>query len=409
MKRLKTIVTGVVIAAALTLTSLVSPSISSADTTEADCHFNLKSGRRSDVTQIGTSVFFRAGENRMGTYELECGGVPLILPEVELSFTITSPPVHDALHRWEFGRGQSLILSYDEGLGGLNVVYGDIKTIIPAGKHMYSVQAFAEGQALTIDGVLIGVTSKVQTAEAKPINLSASGGYDSGSGGDLSAVLEWPDSFWGVVEDPIEEPVVEEPMAKTQKLEVLCTGSMDPAITCLDDLLFQVTLIKPEDVNVGTVILYTPSEECLTFSPGQRAVHRVIETRISDGGGKEFLTQGDNPYSNSMNDGCWIPLASVNGFLIEIIKGQDAEGLKQVALIARWETKNLSLRRELVDLLLIVKQEEEAVFVYGPDYSTEYLESLQVQFEERRAAYQANHEYILYLRDVLQDMVWGNV
>ena len=91
----------------------------------------------------------------------------------------------------------------------------------------------------------------------------------------------------------------------------LCTGSMEPKITCLDSATWLVNF-KPEDIIVDTVIIFDPPAEC-DLGTGQIA-HRVKSIkRVSN----DFFywPQGD---ANAEADGCWIPHTKVLGYMIEL-------------------------------------------------------------------------------------------
>ena len=82
-----------------------------------------------------------------------------------------------------------------------------------------------------------------------------------------------------------------------------CTGSMEPVITCLDNVTL-LNNIDLEDVVVGAVV-------DVTLADGSGVLHRIIE--IKDG---QVLTQGDN---NRKHDG-WVPLNNVERYMIGLDK-----------------------------------------------------------------------------------------
>ena len=92
-----------------------------------------------------------------------------------------------------------------------------------------------------------------------------------------------------------------------------CTGSMEPKITCLDSASW-LRNFNPEDVTIGSVIVFTPTAEC---EIGQGTVsHRVMDIREVDGT-YYYWPKGD---ANPDADGCWIPDANVYGYMIELHK-----------------------------------------------------------------------------------------
>ena len=93
-----------------------------------------------------------------------------------------------------------------------------------------------------------------------------------------------------------------------------CTGSMEPAITCLDTATWN-TSIQQTDVVVGATISFA-STACWPYEHADnRHAHRVIAIRTVDGR-PEYLTKGD---ANHEPD-CWVPLSTVDGYIIAIQK-----------------------------------------------------------------------------------------
>ena len=98
----------------------------------------------------------------------------------------------------------------------------------------------------------------------------------------------------------------------------LCTGSMEPVITCLDEAVW-LEDFRPEDVVVGAVIAYDPPPGCKAFvGTGTAISHRVAAIRVSSNGTYEFWPQGD---ASDEPDGCWVPHTSVTGYIIELQRG----------------------------------------------------------------------------------------
>ena len=94
----------------------------------------------------------------------------------------------------------------------------------------------------------------------------------------------------------------------------LCTGSMEPKITCLDEMIW-LTDYRPEDITVGTVISYSP--DCWDDTPETNSTaHRVMDIAVKNGV-HYYWPKGD---SNLEADGCWIPEQHVIGYLIDIHK-----------------------------------------------------------------------------------------
>ena len=97
----------------------------------------------------------------------------------------------------------------------------------------------------------------------------------------------------------------------TSTTDFLCTGSMEPKITCLDTMTW-LTDFDPADITVGTIIVYSPS----CWGAPYQIAHRV--TQIEGAGGVyAFRTKAD---AEDSDDGCWIPHERVQGYLIDIQK-----------------------------------------------------------------------------------------
>ncbi len=88
-----------------------------------------------------------------------------------------------------------------------------------------------------------------------------------------------------------------------------CTGSMEPALTCLDLVAWDVP-DKPERLGVGTVISYGPGcwEDADGFS------HRVIDVKVEDGV-QYYWTKGD---ASLEDDGCWVPHEHVEAYVVAV-------------------------------------------------------------------------------------------
>ncbi len=98
---------------------------------------------------------------------------------------------------------------------------------------------------------------------------------------------------------------------RTSTTDFLCTGSMEPKITCLDTMTW-LTDFDPADITVGTIVVYSPS----CWGAPYETAHRV--TQIEGAAGEyAFRTKGD---AEDSDDGCWIPHEHVQGYLIDIQK-----------------------------------------------------------------------------------------
>ena len=93
----------------------------------------------------------------------------------------------------------------------------------------------------------------------------------------------------------------------------VCTGSMEPLITCLDEATW-LDDFDPADIVVGTTISF-PSRACWDDAEvGEETSHMVMDIRVVDGI-YEYWPQG---YANEIPDGCWIPHTAVRSYLVEL-------------------------------------------------------------------------------------------
>ena len=99
----------------------------------------------------------------------------------------------------------------------------------------------------------------------------------------------------------------------------LCTGSMEPLLTCLDEATW-LTDFDPADIVVGSTISFSPS--CWGSKRG--TAHRVKKIEIRDGE-YYFWPRGDN---NRADDGCWVPASNVRGYITDFhrnVRPENAE------------------------------------------------------------------------------------
>ncbi|MCY4623677.1 MAG: hypothetical protein OXC99_01520 [Chloroflexi bacterium] len=98
-------------------------------------------------------------------------------------------------------------------------------------------------------------------------------------------------------------------------LGLLCTGSMEPKLTCLDTATW-LHDFQPENIVIGATISFQ-SRACWSDEPSNsNTAHRVMDIKVS-GGVHFYWPQGD---ANSGPDGCWVPHTAVNGYIIEVHK-----------------------------------------------------------------------------------------
>lgn len=100
----------------------------------------------------------------------------------------------------------------------------------------------------------------------------------------------------------------------------ICSGSMDPKITCMDKAIW-LDDPRPEEIVVGAVISFQALSTCSFKDTSRDIAHRVTSIK-TEAGQYQFRTKGDN---NALDDGCWIPFANVNGLMIALRKGYNVE------------------------------------------------------------------------------------
>ena len=102
----------------------------------------------------------------------------------------------------------------------------------------------------------------------------------------------------------------------------LCTGSMEPTITC-DDLLILYEPASVTDLDEGDVIYFRkPTADCTDYLEGRFTLHRISNV-ISNAEGIWFQTKGDvfvNP------DRCLVPADAVQFKLLTTVRNARFEG-----------------------------------------------------------------------------------
>ncbi len=100
--------------------------------------------------------------------------------------------------------------------------------------------------------------------------------------------------------------------------ELVCTGSMEPAIGC-DDVVIHFP-VDPADISTGDVIRFRQlKSDCTSTVPGWFFVHRVTGTILRDGE-LHFFTKGD---ANPIGDPCAVAARHVVSKVIAVV--YDAE------------------------------------------------------------------------------------
>ena len=95
----------------------------------------------------------------------------------------------------------------------------------------------------------------------------------------------------------------------------LCTGSMEPKLTCLDAARW-TRPVSQDEIVTGTVIIYD-NRACWTGAGGGRSAHRVVDIKVVDGV-HHYWPKGD---ALPRADGCWVPYTAVQGYIIELQRG----------------------------------------------------------------------------------------
>ncbi len=100
-------------------------------------------------------------------------------------------------------------------------------------------------------------------------------------------------------------------------LRAVCTGSMEPNITC-DDLLVLYAPSTLSDIDRGDIIYFRkPAADCAGSVPGIFVLHRVVDV-MTRSGDIFFQTQGD---AMAGPDRCLVPRADVIYKLLTNIRG----------------------------------------------------------------------------------------
>lgn len=88
------------------------------------------------------------------------------------------------------------------------------------------------------------------------------------------------------------DPLLFDPASGATLIRAVCTGSMEPTVTCDDTLV--VFRPSTQDLNVGDVIIFkAPMPGCAGVSATSTILHRIVEVERSPLGLIEFRTKGD--------------------------------------------------------------------------------------------------------------------
>lgn len=101
-------------------------------------------------------------------------------------------------------------------------------------------------------------------------------------------------------------------MQRRQVEGFLCTGSMEPKLTCLDTATWMRDF-TPDEIVVGSIITFD-NRACWSDATGGRSAHRVVDVRVIDGV-HHYWPKGD---AHDHPDGCWVRETAVYGYMTEI-------------------------------------------------------------------------------------------
>ncbi len=111
---------------------------------------------------------------------------------------------------------------------------------------------------------------------------------------------------------------------RMENLSVLCTGSMEPTLSCGDSVNVVRSPSQSEVQKGDIVVYYVPSDcvgtyldeyivESYSNPKGLMVIHRVVEVR-EDNDARAYVMRGD---ANALNDPCVIPHENVYGVVVE--------------------------------------------------------------------------------------------
>ena len=105
-------------------------------------------------------------------------------------------------------------------------------------------------------------------------------------------------------------------LLRSKVKEILCTGSMEPTLTCLDSVTI-LTNFRPEDMVVGSIISFFEDGDTDTTPILHRVSERKVENRVY-----YFWPQGD---AADEPDGYWVPEDWVEGYVTELHRNTHPE------------------------------------------------------------------------------------
>ena len=158
----------------------------------------------------------------------------------------------------------------------------------------------------------------------------------------------------------------------------LCTGSMEPTLTCLDTMTW-ITEFDPSVIVEGSIISFNPRcSETHADKDDIGTAHRVIDIRVENNI-YHFWPRGDG---NEEDDGCWIPHGNVGAYAVEFFP---------------------NTRPENAELRLAVLTARDAYRAIRDEHSALYLRYCGFPFSDGRTCRLPNHQF----REV--DQLWDEV
>ena len=106
------------------------------------------------------------------------------------------------------------------------------------------------------------------------------------------------------------------------ELNLACTGSMEPTISCGDSVLmlrnWRSNPLIMGYIPVGSIVVFRVPPSCPSLDAGSSVVHRVIKN-VYDGtiDGQTFYTKGD---ANQHPDNCRLVPSDIEGYVVAIHK-----------------------------------------------------------------------------------------
>ena len=126
----------------------------------------------------------------------------------------------------------------------------------------------------------------------------------------------------------------------------ICSGSMEPKITCLDTVVLLENFL-PQDIEVGTVISFIPPAEEgeVADSDAAPVLHRVLDIK-QENGIYHFWPKGD---AWEDPDGYWVPETSLLGYVIELLPGTRPQNADLRDLVDRTRDRYAATRDRMAE------------------------------------------------------------